>query len=275
MSATTLLRIELLKTRKRTAFWAVLAVYSLLLGLDFGGRWHQHTVRPTTHPFALPGAWPTILGQAGDISMFFVPVMIVLLFAAEFSWRTARQNVIDGLSKAEYFRAKLLATLPLIAVFFLVAALLGTVFAGLGTPAGTAPGALLRATDARLAGGVLLSMMGMASIALFFAFAARSTGAGMALALLYIGIAERLVGFAIAALGAPGVIRYLPVQVFQAVAARIQWDPTLLQDAIANAVKNHRPPPELMPTPLLLALSAGYIAAIVGITWWGFRMRDL
>jgi hypothetical protein len=58
----------------------------------------------------------TILGTAAGLGSLFTGVLMILLFAPEFSWRTARQNVIDGLSKERFYAGKviLLARLVLI-----------------------------------------------------------------------------------------------------------------------------------------------------------------
>ena len=42
---------------------------------------------------------------------------MILLLAPEFSWRTARQNVIDGLSKKRFYTGKIIVLAALVALF--------------------------------------------------------------------------------------------------------------------------------------------------------------
>ena len=67
------------------------------------------------------------------VGFIFAAVLVILLVAAEFGWRTARQNVIDGLSKTQWFAAKVLLLPLLTALFLALRVLVGGTLALAGT----------------------------------------------------------------------------------------------------------------------------------------------
>lgn len=115
MKIGSLIGIEYLKTVKRRAFWVALAFLAFLstvaLGSELmGGR------RGVSAPLVAPYSWAMAAGEMGPMPAFFLALTIVMLVTSEFSWRTARQNVIDGLSKEQFFTAKwLMATMVALA----------------------------------------------------------------------------------------------------------------------------------------------------------------
>ena len=106
MGTAILVRNEFIKTRRRTAFWVASLVFTGLMSLIFGSMFMQGLRKPE-RAFILPGAWGEILGGPGVLASFFSAIVVILLVSSEFTWRTSRQNVIDGLSKEEFFGAKL------------------------------------------------------------------------------------------------------------------------------------------------------------------------
>src|SRR5690606_11850382 len=112
-----LFRTEMIKVRRRPAFWVAVLALLAALALTYGIRLHA-SVKHGRTPAPLPEAWEGILLGTGPLPALLAAVALILLTASEFSWRTARQNVIDGLSKNEWFLAKLLL-LPFLATVFL------------------------------------------------------------------------------------------------------------------------------------------------------------
>lgn len=83
-------------------------------------------------PFTFPGIWKTVAYISSYLLV--IPALVIIMHTcAEHTYRTHRQNVIDGLSRDQYITAKLLLVLAL-ALFstllvFLVASLIG-IFSG-------------------------------------------------------------------------------------------------------------------------------------------------
>ena len=100
-------RSEMRKMWKRPATWVTLGLFGLMTVADLIGEYRRARKDPDD-PFFLPDAWSQILGEEVMVGFIFASVLVILLVAAEFSWRTARQNVIDGLSKTQWYWAKVL-----------------------------------------------------------------------------------------------------------------------------------------------------------------------
>lgn len=118
-----LLAVEWLKMRKYNAFWWIMG----LTALSYPGvnyiiylGYQEMTSQPNEasqlaklaigNPFAFPEVWHTI---AWASSLFtFIPAVMVIMFATnEYSYRTHRQNIIDGWSRKQYITSKLVDVL--------------------------------------------------------------------------------------------------------------------------------------------------------------------
>jgi ABC-type transport system involved in multi-copper enzyme maturation permease subunit len=86
-------------------------------------------------------------GQLNVLPAFFLAVTLVMLVTSEFSWRTARQNVIDGLSKEQFFAAKVLMMLFVMAALLIVPFTIATAVAEYGRLFGATPAAVSSTTD--------------------------------------------------------------------------------------------------------------------------------
>lgn len=158
-----LFRNESIKTFKRPAFWVTYGFFLFIMTMEFGSDYFNARSDPE-RTFDLPGSWQSILGNNTDVALIFGSVLILLLIASEFSWRTARQNVIDGLSKEQFFLAKLLVV-PLIGLLFIGGqVLVGTTFALLGTDFSTLTEPLITRVQWSALGGFYLAFLGYGSL---------------------------------------------------------------------------------------------------------------
>jgi len=264
MKAGVLVRNETIKTTRRLAFWVTLLSFCGLAAIINGENW------VTAH-------WHTILGGIGPLPAIFGAVALILLITGEFSWKTARQNVIDGLSKDEFFAGKLML-LPAIGVTFLALLLVFIAgFAGAGTDLAAATGPLVRRSDLVLTGGVALTVLGYTSIAFFSAFLARTSGGAMGLFFLYVAFLEQLVRQVLARIGGvfDTVGTFLPRAVFDRMFSPTQYDPAAQQAAIDRAIQAGREAPVFHDTGLLVGLSFGWIAVFLALSYLVYRRRDL
>lgn len=271
-----LLRNEVLKTRKRLAFWVTLGFFAFIACMEFG----EEFVRARRDPervFALPGAWPQILGEETLLALIFGSVVLILLIASEFSWRTARQNVIDGLSKGQWFWGKALL-LPLLGAAFIgVYLLIAGGFALAGTDLSALDGLPIGGAQLSLFGGWLAAFIGYGSLALAASMAIRGTGAAMAVWFFYVALGERLLAGGLGALseGLRPILRFLPVNVFNGLHDYLQHDPAAFRAAVERAVEAGETPPEIWPWEALLSATAVWLAVFVLGSYAWFRRRDL
>jgi len=268
-------RSELRKMWKRPATWVTLGLFSLMTVADLIGEYRRARKDPDD-PFFLPDAWSQILGEEVMVGFIFASVLVILLVAAEFSWRTARQNVIDGLSKTQWYWAKVLLVPLLSALFLALRASIGGSFALAGTDL-SAGAELFGATQLAALGGMFVTGLGFASLALFAAVAIRASGPAMAVWFAWFAFGERLLVGGLGALfeGWRPILKWAPIMTFNRLRDYIQYDPEALRRAAEWAAEHERPAPELEALGPAFAGSFLWIAALLLFGWLWYRKRDL
>jgi ABC-2 type transport system permease protein len=262
---------ELLKSVHRLAFWVVFIVFAFGTGMEYIETYLRAQAGRSS--FALPDAWQQILGNDPEPLYIFAGVLLILLVANEFTWRTARQNVIDGLSKEQFFVGKVLL-IPFIVFLFLgFRVALGGGLAAAGTDGGWVMGGPAWSA----LGGLALAFVGNLAITLFIALAVRSGGAAMGVWLLYFALIENLVAQGLVRLSASfeSVVKFFPVHVFNALTRYVQHDPEALRRAIDSATEHQRALPQIWDSGTLWLTAFGWVIVILGGAFLLFRKRDL
>lgn len=127
-----LLKIEWLKIKYYRTFWILSALFALsLYGVNEIVYTAQHNAFNSapeaqmligTPPFQFPEVWHTV-SYVSSYLLFFPGLIIIILMTNEFSYKTHRQNIIDGLSRTQFIYVKmmlcvLIALASTIIVFF-------------------------------------------------------------------------------------------------------------------------------------------------------------
>ncbi len=136
-----LIKIEWLKIKKYPAFWWMLVIVLLTYpGINAIGFniYQQMTNKQDVmaqmlkfafgNPFAFPEAWHSV----AYFSSFFVMVpaiLVIMLATNEYTYKTHRQNIIDGWSRKQFTTAKLIDVLIVSVIATLVYALTAMSFA--------------------------------------------------------------------------------------------------------------------------------------------------
>lgn len=262
-----LLRNEYIKTRRRRAFWVATLVLAGLLSLVFGTQASQGVRHPETAK-VLPAAWGEIVGGPGVLAAFFSAIVLILLVSSEFGWRTSRQNVIDGLSKEEFFGAKLLL-LPSVGLFFFGVLLLIGGGSALATTlakgaVGTAP--LVRPQDLALMGGALLGLAGWGALAFLLGITIRSTGSAIGAFFLYFLVEQILGAFAgMLGKGVAATFRFAPNATFKAL-----WEP--VRYGVVPLPKGQSLD---VATTWVVVAGVAWVAVFLGAAFAFYRRRDL
>ncbi len=120
---TSLIRTEWLKMRKYNAFWWIIGITALSypgINYIFYLGYEDIVSKPTQagqyaklaigNPFTFPEVWHTV---AYFSSWFvFIPAVVVIMFISnEYTFRTHRQNIIDGWSRKQFVTSKLMDVL--------------------------------------------------------------------------------------------------------------------------------------------------------------------
>jgi hypothetical protein len=277
MVLSVLVRNEMLKMVKRLAFVVTLGFFLFIMIMEFGGDYYRAIVDPD-RTFSLPGAWRGILTEDPEIALIFGSVILILLLCSEFSWRTARQNVIDGLSKEQFFLGKALLV-PIVGLIFVGSnVVIGGVFALAGTDFGALTEPLMRGVHWSIIGGFFVAFLGYGSLALFCSLSIRNSGPAMAVWFFYMAVGEQMIAGAMnrihERLGE--LATYLPINTFNQLHRYYQYDLAAFQQAVQTSIENDRTPPgERWAMGLPWGLSLVWIALLVGGSFFWFRKRDL
>ena len=106
-----LLKLEWKKLNKLTAFRIFIAFYLVLLPtlLLLGKRIPELPPPMMTNEvlFIFPTVWEWLAYVGNWLCFFFFGFLSIITITTEYSYRTMRQNIITGLSRKEYFLAKL------------------------------------------------------------------------------------------------------------------------------------------------------------------------
>jgi ABC-type transport system involved in multi-copper enzyme maturation permease subunit len=279
-----LLQIELLKILRRRAFWVSIGLMLLimlpLLYAAFGRGGVLIVNGQRVASIALPQGWAMLLEfqglDMGQMSRIFLPVLLAILVGSEFVFKTSRQNIIDGLTRENFFFAKVVSVLILVGTFFAIYLLLGLIFGFALVPAAERGAAFIRASDAQMMGGFVTMMMGYGLLAMLFAVAARNTGTAMGLFFFYLIVVEQLVPQllmlkeSLQPLGR--ALKYLPASIFQELAKPARYD----AEFVLSKLQQMAPPPQMaIPTDVAWYCALGYIALLGAASYLILKKTDL
>jgi ABC-type transport system involved in multi-copper enzyme maturation permease subunit len=118
-----LLKIEWLKIKKYPAFWWVIGITALSypgVNYIFHSIYNNLVAKNTQgaqiakmligNPFSFPEAWHTV--AYFSCLFVFIPAVVVIMFMSnEYSYKTYRQNIIDGWSRNQFMTSKLIDVL--------------------------------------------------------------------------------------------------------------------------------------------------------------------
>jgi ABC-2 type transport system permease protein len=162
-----LLKIEFAKVKNYRVFWIIMAIYALLVPLGFYGL--CRLINEILGNFGLdqdytsfPNLWKYITWTSAWWNML-LGILVVILTCNEISFRTQRQNVIDGMSRKQVIGSKFL--------FLIALALVVTVYTGIvGFIYGvSASGMSGFTTEIHYLGIYFLQTLGYFSVAYLFA----------------------------------------------------------------------------------------------------------
>jgi ABC-2 type transport system permease protein len=135
-----LARTEWLKLRRYKAFWWMTAI----VGLSYPGinyifyRGYLEALKENKtiggilkmmgDPFTFPEVWHTV--AYGSSFFIFIPAIVVIMFITnEYTFKTHRQNIIDGWSRKQFMAAKMmdviLVTLMITLIYFILSIVIG------------------------------------------------------------------------------------------------------------------------------------------------------
>ncbi len=189
-----LLGIEWLKIKRYRTFWVLAGLFLLLLPLwnyevangfiKMGGGKNGISFLNTAYSF--PQVWGN-LGFWGSIFILFVSILVIILTTNEYTYRTHRQNVIDGWNRMQFYHAKVLMVVMLSVIATVYLFLLGILFGGVNS--GSLSGMF---SEIQQVGYFFLLSLDYLGFALFIAIWIRKSGLAIGLFLLYSMMIENI-----------------------------------------------------------------------------------
>jgi ABC-2 type transport system permease protein len=213
------------------------------------------------NPFSFPNVWRTVPYDAG-ILLFMPAILIITLFTNEYSYRTHRQNIIDGWSRSRFIHIKIVEVFLLtFIVTFLV--ILTCLCFGFLTKMPLQPKAGWK--EIRFILYFFVEMLDYSLIALFFAMLIKRAGLAMGIFFLYMIIEQFVVGIGRNKYKVTWV-DYLPEEVSDRLIPQ-PFTRRLVSNADTQLWEKH--------VPLYLSLAILYIIIYIFIVSWRFRKSDL
>ena len=129
-----LLKIEYAKVKNYRTFWVILLIYAALVPLGFLGlcQFISNLVLIGSGPkmvdyAGFPDVWRYLTWTAAWWNIM-LGILVVILTCNEISYRTQRQNIIDGLSRKDIILSKFYLLVALALAVTLYTALIGFIF---------------------------------------------------------------------------------------------------------------------------------------------------
>jgi ABC-2 type transport system permease protein len=193
---TALLAVEWMKLKRYKTFWVLVVLFLILLPLwnyeiakgelNFGGGGPNQSVNLLSTAYTFPDVWGNV-GFWGSIFIVFMSILVVIITTNEFTYRTHRQNMIDGWERLQFFNAKVLV------VFCL--SLFATIYVFLtGLFIGVVNGGSIQNAFAEIHNILYFFLLALdyLGLAFFLAILVRRSGLAIGLFLLYNNVVEHI-----------------------------------------------------------------------------------
>jgi hypothetical protein len=200
-----LLKIEFRKIVTYKTFWILFGLYFFFLtaGIllaefminSMVNDMNRHMPIPLPHVtlYYFPDVWQNLAFFASiRFVLIFPAIIIMILITNEFTFRTIRQNIINGMSKAEFIISKLMIIFIMAAITTVVLGV-GAFIIGLSHSGFQEVNFVSKGIPFTL--GFFVSTFSFLIFAFFLAFILRSTGLSIAIFTLYALIIEPIVYF--------------------------------------------------------------------------------
>ena len=263
------LRIEWMKVKNYRTFWILLGIIAVCIPA------FNYVIFDVTNnsfpkikgqsilgsPFSFPNVWKTVPYNAG-LLLFIPAILIITLITNEFTFKTHRQNIIDGWSRSMFISAKIIETF-LLSLFVTTIVLLTCLYFGFHTqnPDNGNP----TWAQFRFMVFFFVEILSYSLIAVIFAMVIRRAGLAMGIFFLYMIIEQFVV-----AIGRNKYkvnwVDYLPEEVTDRLIPQ-PFAPRMMATNNTSVWEHH--------IPLYLSLAFIYIVIYVLFITWRFRKSDL
>lgn len=190
-----LLKIEWLKIKYYRTFWILLLISAVSIpAFNFVIYDMMDNSFPKINgksflgsPFGFPDVWQTVAWNS-SLLLLIPAILIITLTTNEFTYKTHRQNIIDGWSRSQFINVKLLEILFL--SIFMTLVVFGT---SLAFGYGKVQGAVAVLQDLRFTGFFFVEMISYSLIAFLISMLIKRAGLAMGVFFIYMIIEQFVV----------------------------------------------------------------------------------
>jgi len=196
-----LFKIDFRKYFYSQTFWVMILIYLFLLVMMFVGvesllnatlkdaGKNSPAPMPEFSLYQFPSVWQNLTFLGGFFKIF-LGIIVIISVSNEFTNKTIRQNIINGLSREQFVFSKWLFVFLLGFASMLILFLSGAVMGILNTK-DLQPMMIFQKTD--FLGAYFLELLTFGSMSMFIAFLIRKSGPAIALLALYYYILEPII----------------------------------------------------------------------------------
>jgi ABC-2 type transport system permease protein len=276
-----LLKLEWLKVKNHTPFWVFLGLFAFanMAGLlithmvQNGGNMITELIM-SNDPLAFPQVWHTS-GWICGWALFLLGIYVITNVSNEMSFKTHRQNIIDGASRNQFLHGKWLMVL-LLALFATLVYLLITVLYVAIFHTSSFPKMFEK--NFWYVGLYFVEALLYLSLALFLGMVLRKTGLSVVIYIVFVWVADNLLSAWLCNMHI-GAGRFLPIDAGDSMLNNPFLDFTKIGGDGANESGNQQAPPWGEVTDKLRLILCGvclaYISIYYLITRWQFKKSDL
>jgi len=211
-----ILAVEWLKIRFYKAFWILLGLFVVsIVGLNYlvdsfivkakaqTGKANGDAI--LGHPFNYPDVWHTVSFWSGFL-LFLPGLIIITLMTNEFTYRTHRQNIIDGWTRLQFIAIKLVWVFILALISTIVVFATAILFGALGD----SPFSFLKL---EYVGYFFIEALSYIAVALLFGIVLKRAGLAIGLFFLYILIIKNTISGLLNYFTPVKIGHYLPLSI--------------------------------------------------------------
>jgi len=264
-----LLTIEFIKLRKLKSLQIIFLIYAVISPVaiytisKFITNFMTFFLPKDYSPFAFPDVWAVATYSASYFNIL-MGVLAVIIISNEYTYKTLRQHVIDGLSIKKAILGKFLVLLSFSIIITLYTFLTGLLFGLANT---TTESTFMSGIDS--IGLYFIQTMCYFSFAFFIAVLVKRTAVSITLFILSF-ITETIIGISISLGGFQTFYAYMPMNAF----SKLTPFP-ILKEMIAAGQERNGNVPVILDTPINIAVCLAYMLVFFLIAYFTLKKRDL
>ncbi|WP_242920643.1 ABC transporter permease [Pontibacter liquoris] len=254
-----LLRIEFQKIFPYRTAWVILAIYAVLLVLVMYAM-SNITINGSalgSDVYQFPAIWQRLAYVASYFNLL-LGILIIVLVTDEYSYRTFRQQVIDGMSRAELVVAKFYVILAVSMAATLFLFLMGLYF-GMVYSTDKSVAAIFGQVDSL--SYYFVQAVGYMTLALLSAFLIKRSGLAIIAFIAYAQIVEPILNFQLS----DSMDKFMPMKVWKSLTPMPGQE---LMDQLTT-------PTELLLPQWAVLPAIGYIDLFLFLAYYTLKLRDL